>query len=383
MSRKSVAVLDIRSSEITVIVGERGVNRTFIFKASRTEPYEGYDENGFFDKDKLAEAVFRAIGAVEKTCNASIKEIFVGVPGDFSTVLTKQQVSGFPGKRKIGKAEIDGLFEAGREELEGYRFIRATSMIYITGDNRRVIDPVGLTSTSLVAALSYFYCTDYFAQTIEGLFKNMKINVRFLPTELAMASYLIPSETRDETAFFLDSGFLSSTVSMVLGNGVLCQRNFWVGRVNIIVRLMEAFSLSFEAAGALLQKANLYAKSGAKKAEFVFGGETYEIEPDKVTEIVKEGLDMLCEAVGGFLEECSSKELDYKPLYITGEGITEIRGALEHVSKRISRVVEAITPELPYYNKPTMSSRIALIDMAYEDRSKEGILNRIFKGFGG
>ncbi len=29
MGRKSVAVLDIRSSELAVIIGERGVNNTF------------------------------------------------------------------------------------------------------------------------------------------------------------------------------------------------------------------------------------------------------------------------------------------------------------------------------------------------------------------
>ena len=37
MSRKSVAVLDIRSSKVTMVVGERGVNHTFAFKAIKSE----------------------------------------------------------------------------------------------------------------------------------------------------------------------------------------------------------------------------------------------------------------------------------------------------------------------------------------------------------
>ena len=56
MSRKSVAVLDVRSSEVTVVVGERGVNHTFVFKASKTEPYDGYDESAFFDTEQLSDA---------------------------------------------------------------------------------------------------------------------------------------------------------------------------------------------------------------------------------------------------------------------------------------------------------------------------------------
>ena len=33
MGRKSVAVLDVRSSEISIVVGERGVNNTFVYDA--------------------------------------------------------------------------------------------------------------------------------------------------------------------------------------------------------------------------------------------------------------------------------------------------------------------------------------------------------------
>ena len=34
MSRKSVAVLDVRSDAVTVLIGERGVNNTFVFRGS-------------------------------------------------------------------------------------------------------------------------------------------------------------------------------------------------------------------------------------------------------------------------------------------------------------------------------------------------------------
>ena len=83
------------------------------------------------------------------------------------------------------------------------------------------------------------------------------------------------------------------------------------------------------------------------------------------------------------MEECAAKELDYKPLYVSGDGLADIRGALEHVSKRINRVCEQLAPDLPYYNKPSMSSRIALVDMAYEDQRKSGLLYRILNAIGG
>ncbi len=373
MGRRSVAVLDIRSSEIAVVVGERGVNNTIVFKASKTEPYDGYADGAFFDADRLSEAVLRAVSSVEKTCDEHLREIVVGIPGEFCAVIPREQFAGFPKKRRIGKRETDALFESGREELAGYRLVRATSMIYVTADNRRVVDPTGLVSTSLHGILAYFYCTDYFARTVEDIFSKLRIKVSYLPADYAMASYLIPSETRDECALFLDSGFLSTTLCVLLGNGVLAQETYWVGKGQIAPRLMEEFSLPYDAALALLSRANLYMKSNAGTTEFMHRGVSYEIDLDRLVDVVKEGLDGICEAVGGFLEDCSGKELDFKPLYVTGEGIPEIRGALEHVSRRINRVCELLVPDLPYYNKPEMSSRIALIDMACEDRLGSGV----------
>ena len=84
MGRKSVAVLDIRSSEICILIGERGVNNTFVFKASKTEPYDGYDDTAFFDIGKLADAISRALTAVEQICDERVRELFVGVPGAFT-----------------------------------------------------------------------------------------------------------------------------------------------------------------------------------------------------------------------------------------------------------------------------------------------------------
>ena len=383
MSSRSVAVLDVRSSEVTVVVGERGVNNTFVFKASKTEPYDGYDESAFFDTDKLSDAVFRAVSAVERICGERLRRLYVGVPGAFTRVIPREQVIGFPKRRTIGHKDLAALFAGGREPLDGYRCIRATSMIYVTSDDRRVVDPVGLSSASLSGVLSYFYCSDYFAETMERIFSGMKIELSFLPAEYAMATYLIPSETRDEYALFLDVGFMSSSLCVLLGNGVLAQRTYFVGKGQIAAVLMQRFSLPYDAAVALLAKANLFVRSNSGKTEVSVQGVSYEVDTDELIEAVKEGLDAICEAIGGFLEECSAKELDFKPLYVSGEGLAEIRGALEHVSKRVSRVCEMLAPDLPYYNKPAMSSRIALTDLAYEDHRKSGFLYKLLNIFGG
>lgn len=383
MAGKSIAVLDIRSSEVAVFVGERGVNNTFVFKASKTESYGGYQDGEFYDVSDLSSAVLRALDAVQQVCGERIRSLYVGVPGEFTKVEPLEQDLGFPKKLKISNKELDQLFAMGRKPLDGWRYMRVTSMVYVTADNRRVADPVGLYSTGLSGVLSYFYVSEYFAGALEHVFSRRRIELHFLPTQFAMAAYLIPPETRDEYALFLDIGYLSSSFLVLLGNGVLAQRTFWAGEGQIAVRLMKRFSLPYEVATALLSKANLYLKRDAKNREVVYGGRSYEIPTKEFIEEVKAGLDELCELVGRFLDECSGKELDSKPVYVSGEGFAGIRGALEHMSKRLSCVCEQVAPDLPYYNKPSMSSRIALIDMASEDSRKSGSLNRFLNFFGG
>ena len=383
MAGKSIAVLDIRSSEVAVFVGERGVNNTFVFKASKTESYGGYQDGEFYDVSDFSSAVLRALDAVQQVCGERIRSLYVGVPGEFTKVEPLEQDLGFPKKLKISNKELDQLFAMGRKPLDGWRYMRVTSMVYVTADNRRVADPVGLYSTGLSGVLSYFYVSEYFAGALEHVFSRRRIELHFLPTQFAMAAYLIPPETRDEYALFLDIGYLSSSFLVLLGNGVLAQRTFWAGEGQIAVRLMKRFSLPYEVATALLSKANLYLKRDAKNREVVYGGRSYEIPTKEFIEEVKAGLDELCELVGSFLEECSGKELDSKPVYVSGEGFAGIRGALEHMSKRLSCVCEQVAPDLPYYNKPSMSSRIALIDMASEDSRASGSLKRFLNIFGG
>ena len=383
MWRNSVAVLDVRSAEVAVFVGERGVNNTFVFRASKTESYDGYEDGAFYNVEGLAESVQRAVAAVEQICGERIHDLYIGVPGEFLYVTPKAQDIGFPKQRKIGSKDLENLAEGGKDEYEGYTCIRSSNVFYTTADNRRVAEPEGISSTGLSGVFSYFYCSNYFIDVMNGIFTDMKINLHFLPTQLAMANYLIPSETRDDYAIFLDVGFLSSTISVSLGNGILLQNTYWAGKAHIAFILMQKFGLPYDASVALLGRANLYSKNSEGIAEFVYKNVTYEIPISTFLEAVKEGLDQLCEKVSAFLEECSSKELEYKPIYISGEGLSSIRGALEHISKRLSRTCEKLAPDLPYYNKTSMSSRIALMDMASEDHRKSKLMYRLINIIGG
>lgn len=399
MSRKSVAVLDVRSGEIALVVGEKGVNKTIVFKTVRREPYEGYgplNESrtrvGFYDESKLKEIVARLLASVEQVCGKRLKDVYIGVPGAFCENRMKWCENVLPKRRKISSKEVCALYEGGVEQVEDHRFIRATSSIFLTADNRRVVNPIGIASASLKGLLTYFYCSKYFMETFKSIFDRIASDRRqdaptlhFLPTELAVATYLIPPETRDEVALVLDVGYLSTSIMVCYGNGIYAQETAMLGKATVACRIIESVrypDLGFEDAVALLERSNLHIVPAEEKREIFVKDKYLELDLSQVYTGIRDGLDEICEFVSGFFDRYGNPDYDCKSLFVTGEGLFGIRGALERISRQISRVCEPLAPELPEFNSPSMSSLVSLVDMAYADHNEGGDEN-LLNGFGG
>ncbi|HIY78376.1 MAG TPA: hypothetical protein H9728_04965 [Candidatus Borkfalkia excrementavium] len=386
MNRKSVAVLDVESSDVTALIGERGVNNTFVFKGRQTENYDGFADAEFFSPEGLRRAVFNALEHVESSCGDKISEIYVGVPGEFIKVVTKRNLISFQRKRKVNSYDIRALYENGFTAPEdGYSLIRRSAIFYSLSDKRRTIDPVGMISDSLEGYLSYFLASDRFTEILTNILTEYGIRkINFLPTSLAESLYLIPSEVRDEYALLLDIGYMSMTFSVVCGNGIAYQSACSVGGGHIPACMIQDIDIPFHVAEAILKKVNLSSIDGAdSRIEYLDKTETYTVSLSEVKEKVKEGLDLICEVINKCLELCGDRSIDYKPILLTGGGITHIRGAREHISNRLNKVVEILTPNLPYYNKAAQSSLLSLLDMALSDRREKSFIYKILYGFGG
>ena len=95
MRKKQVAVIDVGSSKITAIIGERGVNKTFLIKGRFEYEYDGFAEKTFFDVQRLADALRSAIGDINSVCGVTVDVVYVGVPGEFTEVVVKESQISF------------------------------------------------------------------------------------------------------------------------------------------------------------------------------------------------------------------------------------------------------------------------------------------------
>lgn len=392
MRSESVAILDIRSYEIVFFLGSKGVNDTFVFYGSHTEKYEGFSTSGFFDGESFRRAVVAAVTSVRQNYEGVIGEIYVSVPAPFVSVHTKGHTISFPSKRKISAQDIEALFESGQSQLlVSGENVRRSAMYFTLGDNRKYFslgELYGVPTTLLKGALCYYFAEETFVQTVSSVLQDLGFNKpSFLPSTLAQALYLLPPKRREGYAFLLDVGFLTTSISVVYGNGIVREQSFDCGLGTILVSLMQELDVDYAIAEEILSSANV--SGGSVPKEIMWTSENGEVSFPvwRINEIVKCGLDVLCENVENFFavnyREKAASALSVNPISLTGEGIGVIAGAAEHLSSRLNRLTETVVPQLPYYDKPAFSSRMALLNMALSDRKKRGWFYKIFNNFGG
>ena len=368
MRKRQAAVLDFGSSGITLAVGERGVNKTFIIKSRSFYEYDGFQDGVFFDADKLALVLKKAVDGLIRNFSKTIDCLYVGVPGEFTEVEVKESQISFSHKKKIRDEDIDSLFDAAFVlRSKKYTVINRSAVIYELDDGRRLANPLGATSEILKGRLTFILCSNYFIENVEPIIRSSGItNIEFVSSVLAEALYLVDAESRDRIAVIADVGYISSTFFIIQGDGILFKRSFSYGGGYITAALTEKFDLDFPVAENLKRKVNLSSRpiSGASDLILCENGEYYSGE--EVKEVILSSLDMLCEDISKALDEFGYNVPEYVPLMITGGGIAYIRGAKEHVAGRLGMSVQIVAPNVPLMDKPTESSVLSVLDMALE-----------------
>ena len=392
MRNESVAVLDVRSYELTFFLGSKGVNDNFVIGGLHSEKYEGFSTEGFFDKESFRRAVVAAVTSVRQNYEGKIERIYVGVPSAFVEVATKGHTVSFPSKRKLSAQDVDALYESGLSALmkEG-RCIRRSNMYFTLGDSSKYFkadDLYGTPTTLLKGALCYYFVSEEFYALATEVLNDLRITeVHFLPSTLAQSLYLLPEKHREGYAFLLDMGFLTTSVSVVYGNGTVHEETFDCGQGTILVSLMDGLNVDLETAEEILASTNVSGGAVPKELMWVSERGDASFSVQKINDIVKCALDVLCENVenffGKYYREKNMTALAVNPICITGEGIACVAGASEHIAGRLNRLTEVVAPDLPYYDKPACSSRIGILNMALSDCKKRSWFYRFFNNIGG
>ena len=370
MRNKSVAVLDIRSSEVCAAVAERGVNNTFIIKSKYTCSYDGYADGELLDIASFTSAVKKVVGNTVAASGEKFTRFYVGIPDEFLKVCVTEGGIALNPPQKVKPAHIHAVAESAQPSGEnGWSVVERSPVYYSLSDKRRVIDPEGCFTESLRARISWFLCKNSFAGCVVEAFRSFgQMRLKFVPSSLAQSCYLIAPAQRDNIAVLLDIGYISSSLSVSCGNGVVYSRAFSVGTGHIAAFLMDELEIPYEVALQFMSRINLNAKDGFSSfTEVRYGDMLYSYSSSALRELIREGLDGICDLAVECMSGYTERDITGKTLYLTGEGAKAVRGTPEHISVRLGCPVNVVCPHIPYYDKPKFSSLFSLLDAALGD----------------
>ena len=380
---KDIAVLDVTSRLVSAIVGAKKAQSVFGIKAVSEAQCQVYENGEWYDEADTIQVAKNVLIDAMRKADSRTKRLFVGVPAEFVTVVCNEVSVVFDRQRRILDEDIDYLLKKGNDfEGSGYVVIN-TSAIYFALDNKDKLynDVRGMEATKIEACVSYVLCEKGFVEMFDSVGASLGFkDIRYIATPWAECMGLLEKEQRDNVYMLLNVGYMSSSVALAKGDGILDLKSFSMGGAHIAGDIFEALEVPFDLAEEAKRLVDLNLNY-TRDAVLVGKGDDV-VKAADACEIAKSRLDVFADIFGDIFKEIENDVPGYMEIYLTGEGIASIRGAKKYLSEQLGKNIEIITPKLPGFIKPEDSSKASLLLMA-DTLSKSGFGETIKKIFNG
>ena len=367
MKEKLVLACEIGSSCLRAMVARHGINNTFKVKGFKEVEYEGFYEGEFINKEKLP-LIFENLLNELEIKGERIDKIYIGVPAEFSSVLITEESTNFGLRRRVKQNDIDNrYFMAGEKSKDAQVEIVSISPISYTLDGYSTIDPIGESGAILSVKLSIIYVNRKFIELFNTIASGLGFcAVEYLSEPLAQAQFLLPKEKREELTVIIDGGDLTTNIAFIKGEGLTALTSFSRGGAFITNDLAEAFELSLSEADRLKKQIVLSLKGGQNDCYELMTdqGNVVRISLNFANEVVGYRIDELSEVTAKCIQMNTRDSDSYLSIYLTGGGISKIKGGRDYLAKCLGKNVAYGVPNIPGKDKPELASIYSLINAA-------------------
>ena len=345
---KNFALIDFGSSKVVTLVGGAGVNDTLITMGKGEVYYAGFQNSEFLEPESLKAVVSNAIANAEDNSQERITELYIGVPSEFSAVVSKSVTLKFPKVKKIMPYDIQSIFRTGNtfEKEPNYCLINQSVIYYELDGSKKVIDPLNIKVKQITGCVSYVLAKRNFIDMMKGIFDDLNIKIKgYISDTLAECMYLFDPTLRDKYAILVDVGYITTTVALTRGNGLLYQNSFSMGGGHISSDLSQCLRIPFNEAERLKNKIALAWVPSTKDTYVVdFMGKSYTYAAKATNEIALDRVELICDYIQRSLDLCNYDLPNFLPIYLAGGGFYTLKGVSNIMSQKLGRqVIRAVS----------------------------------------
>lgn len=370
--KSMAAAIEFGTSKIVTLVGEGNGSGPAQLLGFGVVPYDGYSDGHWNASDEEVEqAIMKSVREAELSSGREIKEIYVGVPGDFIHLEQNEVVLDLESERRITPEDVDDVMNLAldyKNQQEGVIIHRSPA--WFTVDDRRTMEPAGLKGQVIRCMASFVVADPTFLEDMQARMEQQDIHISgYLSPALGEALLLVPPEERDKVAVLVDIGYLSTEVMFIQGDALMRYKVLPMGGGHLTASLAMELGITMDMAEEL-------------KRRYTFGigqdqlsvkdpdGQTVSFHRENVLAVIEPRVAELSDMVRDAIEEDTSLLSPRSTFYITGGGLILMRGGRETISSVVERTFRAPTPPAVKLNSPAYSSAIGLLELVYESVSQ-------------
>lgn len=369
MAKSDVAVLDFGSSKLTLLVGHRTVNNNFSITASSDIDYAGFMEGEFLDEDALKNDISKAVSEINKTLSKPLTKLYVGVPSEFCQMEHRVLSKNFASRTRLNEKKIDALFFNADKEVESNTHsVINVSPLYFQLDNSNITyEPLDCYCKSINVEACFILADDRFISIVGQALLELGIkDIEYVCSTLAQGEYLFAPELKNSGVLMVDCGYLTTTVAYFKGEGLTEFKHFSLGGGQITADLSEGLKLPFMLAEQVKQNLLITVKATGLDYYEAYNrsNKLEKVQSVQANEIALNTIDEIVENIKAAIDSFEIEPNDYETLYLTGGGLSYLRGIKFYLSRELGRNVEIVVPQPLKFKKPDISSVISVLDTA-------------------
>lgn len=338
----NIAIIDIGSDKIYVKIGIIAKDNIFHIKSSAEIYYDGFMDGDWLQGDDVSKVVTKCLDKALYDIDCKISAIYVGVPGAFSRVQVCSNKMNFGCSHRISSTDVQAIQENTTPKNDGrFEVIDCSVINFILDSKEKTLDPIGKNCFNLGVNLSYSLCKKAFCDLFRTILEDYARKVKFVNSQLAESLLATNKEIRmKNSAVLVDIGYLTTDVSYIMGGGLIALDTISLGGGHIAYDLSYGAKVDYNTACYLKGKIDFNDNDGNISVRTNKG--VQELEKSYINMIASARLEEIAEKINKIIADYRIEYPKYLKVYLTGRGISDMKGVRSIVSNVLQRQCEII-----------------------------------------
>jgi len=367
--KSTIAAIDFGSNKIVTLVAETSGTQRCDIVGAGIAMYDGFLSGEWNNPVLLNEAIQKSITEAENQAKRKIREINVGVPGEFTRVYAVEATVTIQGADpRVTARHVEKIFSSADKQLSPVRGVvvhRSPAWFMVDG-GKKTLEPVGLKGTELKALVSFVVADTFFLDDVMARLRDLNITVSgFFSSCTGEAMLYLLEEDRDRTAVLIDIGYICTDVMAVEGDAVIFQKTLPIGGGHIAADIAEGLSISLQAAEQI-KRDYVYGISTIAQTYSVSSGDGVKTETftqEHVAAVLEPRVDEIAELIRDCIEESGVKLGNWSSVYLTGGGLCLNRGGRDYLAGKLDKPVRETIKRTIKLSSPIYASAMGLMDL--------------------